>query len=148
LEHVAECPPPLVAAIAALGLVVVTNPAFIHWRGDTYRAEPPDEARAWLYRARTLLRAGIALAGASDAPVVPPSPWVGIAAARARRTASGHELAPAERLAPAAALALFTTGAAFALHADRLGRLVPGGPADLTVVEPAPLPAPPAGGAG
>jgi len=143
LEHVAECPPPLVARIAALGLVVVTNPAFVHWRGDAYIGETAAPARAWLYRARTLMRAGIPLAGASDAPVVPPSPWVGIAAARARQTAAGATLGAAERLGARAALRLFTTGAAFALGADQLGTLAPGGPADLVVVEPDPLRAPP-----
>src|SRR5207244_4572620 len=56
------------------------------------------------------MRAGIPLAGASDAPVVPPSPWVGIAAARARRTAAGATLGAAERLGARAALRLFTTG--------------------------------------
>jgi predicted amidohydrolase YtcJ len=143
LEHVAECPPPLVGAIAALGLTVVTNPAFVHWRGDAYLAETAGVARAWLYRARTLADAGIALAGASDAPAVPPSPWVGIAAARARRTRAGVVLGAAERLDPDAALRLFTTGAAFALGADALGRLVTGGVADVVVVEPDPLRAPP-----
>jgi len=111
--------------------------------GDVYLGETAAPARAWLYRARTLLRAGIPLAGASDAPVVPPSPWVGIAAARARRTAAGVTLGAAERLGARAALRLFTTGAAFALGADRLGMLAPGGPADLVVVEPDPLRAPP-----
>src|SRR5439155_23205 len=84
LEHVAECPPPLVETIAALGLIVVTNPAFVHWRGARFRAETAGTARRWLYRARSLAAAGVTLAGASDAPVVPPSPWVGIATARTR----------------------------------------------------------------
>jgi hypothetical protein len=100
-------------------------------------------ARGWLYRAGSLAHAGIPLAGASDAPVVPPSPWVGVAAARSRRTAGGASLGAAERLDAAAALRLFTTGAAFALGADALGRLVEGGPADLIVVEPDPLRAAP-----
>ena len=143
LEHVAECPPPLVAAIAALDLLVVTNPAFVHWRGDVYRAETSGPARRWLYRARSLAAAGVALAGASDAPVVPPSPWVGLAAARTRRTAGGHVLSAGERLGAADALALFTTGAGQSLRAPTLGRLVEGGPADLIVVEPDPLRAPP-----
>jgi predicted amidohydrolase YtcJ len=142
LEHVAECPPPLVARIAALGLTVVTNPAFIHWRGDAYRAETRGAARTWLYRARSLAAAGVPLAGASDAPVVPPSPWTGIAAARTRRTATGATVGGGERLGAAAALGLFTTGAAHALADDTLGRLVEGGPAHLVVVEPDPLRAP------
>jgi predicted amidohydrolase YtcJ len=142
LEHVAECPPPLVARIAALGLVVVTNPAFIHWRGDAYRAETDGPARGWLYRARSLAAAGVRLAGASDAPVVPPSPWTGVAAARSRRTATGATLGGGARLDAAAALGLFTTGAAHALGDDRIGRLVEGGPAHIAVVEPDPLRAP------
>lgn len=143
LEHVAECPPALVASIARLGLTVVTNPAFVYWRGDVYRTETAAPARAWLYRARSLAAAGVPLAGASDAPVIPPSPWVAMAAARTRETAGGALLGPGERLGALAALRLFTTGAAFALGDDRLGRLVPGGPADLVVVEPDPLRAPP-----
>jgi predicted amidohydrolase YtcJ len=142
LEHVAECPPPLIAPIAALGLTVVTNPAFIHWRGDAYRAETDGPGRSWLYRTRSLMTAGVRVAGASDAPVVPPSPWVGIAAARTRRTASGATLAGGERLSLAAALGLFTTAAAHALVDDRIGRLVEGGPAHIVLVEPDPLRAP------
>jgi predicted amidohydrolase YtcJ len=132
-----------VGRIARLGLTVVTNPAFIHWRGDAYRAETAGVARQWLYRAGSLASAGVRLAGASDAPVVSPSPWVGIAAARSRRTRAGHVLGSRERLGPWAALALFTSGAAAALSAPRLGRLVPGAAADLIVVEPDPLRAPP-----
>ncbi len=52
-------------------------------------------------------------------------------------------LGPGERLGAQAALSLYTTGAAYALHADSLGRLVPGGPADLVAVEPDPLRAAP-----
>jgi len=143
LEHVAECPPPLVAEIARLGLCVVTNPAFVYWRGDVYRRETEGVARAWLYRAASLARAGVSLAGASDAPVVSPSPWVACAAARARRTHAGALLGASERLGARAALSLFTDGAAFALHADGLGRLAVGAPADLVAVEPDPLRAPP-----
>jgi len=142
LEHLGECPPSLVAAIADLELVVVTNPVFVRERGDVYRAETTPAAWSWLYRARSLAAAGVRLAGASDAPVGSCSPWLGIAAARTRRTRSGAPLGSGERLSARAALALFTTGAAFALHADTLGRLELGGPADLIVVEPDPLRAP------
>ena len=139
LEHVGECPPALVASIAALGLTVVTNPAFVRCRGDVYLEETTPAAHGWLYRAATLARAGIALAGASDAPVAPPSPWIGIAAARSRRTAAGAVLGGRERLGAAAALGLFTTGAARALRTDALGRLAAGRPGDLVVVAPDPL---------
>ena len=83
------------------------------------------------------------LAGASDAPVVAANPWIGIAAARSRRTRSGTTLGGGERLAAGPALRLFTSGAAYSLGADALGRLAVGGPADLVVVEPDPLRASP-----
>jgi predicted amidohydrolase YtcJ len=143
LEHVAQCPPPLVARIAALGLTVVTNPGFVRVRGDVYRTETDPAAWGWLYRARSLVAAGVPLAAGSDAPIGPANPWVGLAAARSRRTAGGETLGPAERLGADAALALFTRGAADALGAGDLGRLRVGGPADLVVVEPDPLRAPP-----
>jgi hypothetical protein len=143
LEHVAECPPPLVPRIAAVGLTVVTNPSFVRVRGDVYRRETPESAQPWLYRARTLAAAGVPMAAASDAPIAPPSPWIGMAAARTRRTASGHVLGARERLGAAAALALYTRGAAHVLRADGRGRLVAGGPADLVVVTPDPCVASP-----
>ena len=139
LEHVAECPPPLVSRIAAAGLTVVTNPSFVGLRGDVYRRETAQSAQPWLYRARTLAAAGVPMAAASDAPIAPPSPWIGIAAARTRRTSSGHVLGARERVSAAEAVALYTRGAAYALRADALGRLTVGGAADLIVVTPDPF---------
>ncbi len=139
LEHLAECPPPLVARVAQLGLTVVTNPSFVFVRGDVYRRETPRDAWPWLYRARSLIDAGIVVAAGSDAPVAPVSPWLGIAAARRRLTASGAALGARERVDAATALALYTAAAAYALHADDAGRLRVGGPADLIVVSTDPL---------
>ena len=139
LEHVAECPPPLVPQIAALGLTVVTNPAFVRVRGDVYRAETDSAVWSWLYRARSLVAAGVRVAAGSDAPIGPLSPWIGLAAARTRRTVSGAVLGGRERLGAGAALALFTSRAADSLGAPALGRLRAGGPADLVVIEPDPL---------
>jgi predicted amidohydrolase YtcJ len=139
LEHVAECPPALIAEIKRLGLSVVTNPSFVWDRGDVYRRETPPDAHAWVYRARSLLAAGVPLAAASDAPVVPADPWRMMAAARLRRTRRGHVLGAQERLNATAALALCTRGAAAALDRPRLGRLRVGGPADLIVVDRDPI---------
>lgn len=139
LEHLGECPPAFVARIAALDLTVVTNPAFVYWRGDVYRQETDGAARAWLYRARSLLDAGIAVAAGSDAPVVDPSPWIGMAAARTRRTRDGRALGVDERVDATTAFGMHTQNAARALHADRLGVLRAGAPADLIVVTPDPL---------
>jgi predicted amidohydrolase YtcJ len=139
LEHVAECPPALIAEVARLGLTVVTNPAFVYWRGEVYRRETPPARHGWLYRARTLVAAGVPLAGGSDAPVVAPDPWRLMAAARTRRTRAGRVLGARERLDARAALALVTTAAGAALGTPSIGRLVPDGPGDAVVVPADPL---------
>ncbi|HEX4244138.1 MAG TPA: amidohydrolase family protein, partial [Acidimicrobiales bacterium] len=61
----------------------------------------------WLYRLRAWDRAGIPLAGSTDAPFGHPDPWSAMAAAITRRTALGHQMGRAERLTPERALHLF-----------------------------------------
>jgi predicted amidohydrolase YtcJ len=102
---------------------------------------------AWAYRWRSLLDADAELAGGSDAPVESPDPKLGLYAARTRKRPDGTPAGgwnPGERLRPSEALALFTTGAAVAGHAERWsGSIVKGAAADLTVVDIDPERAPP-----
>ncbi|MCW1384779.1 amidohydrolase family protein [Novosphingobium sp. KCTC 2891] len=122
IEHGGMIPASFVPEIAAAGLTVVTNPAFLHDRGDRYRATIAAEQHAELYPAASLARAGIALRAGSDAPYAGVDPWLGMRSARDRRTADGHVLAPDERLSASAALALYCAGT-----------IAPGAPADLIV---------------
>jgi len=122
IEHGGMIPAEFIPVIAAAGLTVVTNPAFLNDRGDRYRTEV--ESLDDLYRIGSLAAAGIALLAGSDAPYASPDPWVGIRAARYRATAAGHVLASAERIGAAAALALYCAG-----------RIEPGVPADLILCE-------------
>jgi len=68
-----------------------------------------------------------------------PDPRLGLYAAVTRQRPDGTPAGgwnPGERLRPAEALALFTTGAAYAGHAERWsGSIRVGGAADLTVVD-------------
>jgi hypothetical protein len=115
---------------------VVTNPGFIHYRGPKYAAEPG--LVPWLYRARSLLDAGVQIAAGSDAPVTPAKPLVAIAAAITRLSIDGEELGPSESISTAEALDLFTRSAA-RLSRLRAGELIPGRLADLIVVPADPL---------
>lgn len=110
IEHGGLIPPDYVDRLRAVGAWVVTNPGFVHFRGDKYRAEPG--LVPYLYRVRSLKAAGIEIAGATDAPVTPARPLAAIAAAVSRTTASGERLAPDETVNPDEALALFTRSAA------------------------------------
>ena len=85
------------------------------------------------------------MAGSSDAPVITASPLVGIRDAVLRRTGSGRVLGPGERLTARQALALYTRGAAFAMHREtEIGSLEPGKRADFVVLDRSPLEAGPA----
>lgn len=141
LEHGGLIPPEYPAAIAALGAWVVTNPGFVHYRAAKYAAEPG--LTPYLYRARSLLAAGIELAAATDAPVTPPRPLAAIAAAVTRRGANGDAIAPEEALSVAEAISLFTSRAA---RLSRLGagEIAPGQLADLIVLGADPLAVAPA----
>lgn len=132
IEHGAIAPPELVERIAALPVAVVTQPHFVHERGDRYRAEVDAVDRPWLYRLRGWLAAGVPLGGGSDAPFGDPDPWRAMRAAVERTTASGVELGPKERLTPERALALFLTPAESPGGAPR--RVAKGQIADLCLL--------------
>lgn len=122
IEHGGMIPPDFLPIIAGAPLMVVTNPAFLHDRGDRYRATIPSDRHAMLYPAAGLARAGIALRAGSDAPYASVDPWLGMRSARDRMTRSGHVLGAPERLSARAALSLYG------------GReLAVGAPADLVV---------------
>ncbi len=136
IEHASLCPPELAARLAAARVAVVTQPAFLVARGDKYGDEVEPPLWPWLYPLATLRAAGVLVAGGSDAPVVPLDPRLGLEGATVRRTCSGTLLAPEERLAPAAALELFTI-AARRLRGEPLpAGPTPGAPADLLIAEP------------
>jgi predicted amidohydrolase YtcJ len=138
LEHVGECPLALVREIARLDLGVVSNPAFLYWRGDAYLAERSVPAD-WLYPVGSLVRAGVPVAAASDAPVTPCDPFGAMAAARSRRTRDGVVLGARDRVGGARALGLVCRAAAIVVGQRDLGRLRTGGVADIVVVDRDPV---------
>jgi predicted amidohydrolase YtcJ len=131
IEHASVVPPGYPAALARLGLTVVTQPGFISDRGDDYRREVNAAEQPWLYPCATLLRAGVAVAASTDAPFGPADPWRCIAAAVHRRTPAGHVLGRPERISAARALRLFL-GAPDAPARPRT--VAPGQPPDLCVL--------------
>ena len=139
IEHGGAMYPPLAARAAALGIVVASQPGFLSSLGDGFAAAFPDSGDQ-LYSFASWQRAGITVAGSSDAPVITADPRIGIRDAIARRTGDGRLLGPAERLAARDALALYTTQAAYACHREsEIGSLEPGKLADFVVLDQNPL---------
>src|ERR1700733_629091 len=89
------------------GITVVTQPHFVAERGEQYATEVPAEELPDLWRLRTLVDAGLAVAAGSDAPFGEADPW------HIMRTAIRRpwNLAPSEALGPPQALCLFLGGA-------------------------------------
>jgi predicted amidohydrolase YtcJ len=107
IEHGGVIPQDAISAIRALGLTVVTQPAFIHERGERYAAEVEAAEQGDLYRCASLLAAGVAVAASSDAPYASADPWQGVATAIDRRSLGGLALGAGERVTPAVALSLY-----------------------------------------
>lgn len=107
IEHAGVAPVEMLETMARLSVRVVTQPHFIAERGDDYRRDVATEDQPHLYRLRSLIDAGIALAAGSDAPYGGLDPWQAMAAATRRRTREGHVIGEAERLGPEQALRLY-----------------------------------------
>ncbi|MDO6414587.1 amidohydrolase family protein [Sphingomonas sp. BIUV-7] len=131
IEHASVTPDSLLGRIAALKTAVVSQPLFIHARGDRYRRDIDCALWPELYRLRAFVDAGIALAGSSDAPYGPTDPWAAMATAVSRRTREGAVLGGEEALSPEQALSLYL---ADPLDLTRTRFVTVGGDADLCLL--------------
>jgi hypothetical protein len=139
IEHAGAMYPPLAARAADLGIVIVSQPGFLSTLGDGFAAAFPGHGDQ-LYAFGSWRRAGLTVAGSSDAPVISAAPLLGLRDAVIRRTADGQVLGPGERLTARDALALYTTQAAAAMHREgEIGSLEPGKLADFVVLAGNPL---------
>ncbi|WP_028921915.1 amidohydrolase [Pseudonocardia acaciae] len=140
IEHFAVASDEQIARAARLGVVAVPQGRFITEIGDGMADALGPQRSELCYRMRSLLDAGMVLPGSSDAPVASGAPLLGIHDMVNRRTASGRELAPAERVSAADALRAYTHGSAYAVHEEHLkGTLAAGKLADLAVLSDDPL---------
>ncbi len=143
IEHCSVCPPALLARLARVRPVVVTQPGFIYHSGERYLAEVDPVQRPWLYRMGSMLRVGLEVAAGSDAPVVPVDPIMGIYAAVTRRAESGQEVLPQEAVSIPQALRAHTLGAAYAMGLEsEIGSLSVGKRADMVLLSDDPTQVP------
>lgn len=123
IEHGGVIADSLIGDIAAAGLTVVTQPNFIHDRGDRYKAQMAADDLGDLYRLGSLTLGGVRVLGGSDAPYGDANPWVALRAATDRRTRGGEVIGASEAIGQSAALALYQ------------GALEIGAPADLILYD-------------
>lgn len=143
IEHGALIRPDQLGPIQSADLTVVTQPVMVTEFGDLFADVVAAGRLTEVFRAQSLLDAGIAIAASSDRPVVPGSPLRGMQAMVQRISASGTVHGPGERVSAAAALAAYTSGAARAARAEEhRGTLAPRMAADLVLLADDPVTAP------
>jgi predicted amidohydrolase YtcJ len=136
IEHCGNITEEQIERAASMNIYVSSQPMFFSHLGDGFLEAFGLERGHRLYPYRSLMQHGIHLAGASDCPVAPALPLLGIRDAIVRKTGSGADFGPEERLGIDDALALYTSEAAhFSFDEERMGTLEPGKYADLVVLD-------------
>ena len=125
IEHAAMVPDGCLRDLTEAHVTVVTQPNFIAERGEQYRRDIPSDEQPQLWRIASLMRAGVPVAGSTDAPFGDLDPWA------AMRAAVTREIGPDERVEPLQALQMFLG------QPDRPAeprRVEPGQPGDLCLL--------------
>ena len=140
IEHCSVCPPELIRRIALLGIVIVTQPAFLYFSGDRYLETVPVEQLENLYPIGSLIQNRIHVAAGSDFPITRPNPFIGIAAAVTRKSEHGKVVLPEQGILPAEALLMYTLRAAeVCFEESEKGSIAVGKKADIVVLDADPL---------
>ena len=135
IEHCSVCPPALAKRIGDLGIMVVTQPAFLYYGGDRYLETVPPEQLENLYPIKRLIKYHVRVAASSDFPIVKPNPLIGIYAAVTRMSENGKPLLPEEAIERFEALRMYTDTAAAASFEEQVrGSIAVGKAADLVVL--------------
>jgi len=138
IEHASIIAPEQIARIARLGLCVSTQPLFIHSEKDWLHKRLGAERAKRVYPLRSLIDAGVLVAGASDAPV---ESLDVLHAIQCCVTREGFE--PQQSLSASEALRLFTSDAArLQFEESEKGTLRAGLRADLVLLSASPLAVP------
>jgi predicted amidohydrolase YtcJ len=138
IEHASVLDERSVERFAQLGLVAVVQPPFLRNDAPWLPDRLGDERLTRTYAFRSLLDAGVTLAGSSDAPVEPTDVLDGIAVAVDR-----GGFVPQEAITAKEAVTMYTRGAAIAQQREHItGSITEGHRADLVVLSDDPTAVP------
>jgi|AntDeeMetagen681_2_1112603.scaffolds.fasta_scaffold03439_2 hypothetical protein len=135
IEHLSVASDAQIARVEAAGVLAVPQGRFIYELGDgTARSLGPERVRL-AYRIKGLLDAGLTVPASTDAPVVALDPILNIHDMVNRKTASGADFVPEERISLADAVRAYTMGSAYAVHEEKhKGKLTHGMLADFVTL--------------
>ncbi len=140
IEHCSLLNPQRIQRIKTLGLLPVIFAAYPYYHGDKiYPAFGPERVK-WLMACRSLLDAGVKIAGHSDFPASPYDPLLAIHSLVNRKTERGNPFSPNQAITVYEALRMYTIDAAFASFDEQVkGSIESGKYADLTILKDNPL---------
>jgi predicted amidohydrolase YtcJ len=140
IEHGALIRTDQIMRLRQSGLTVVTQPAMVAEFGDLFAEVVPAQRLDQVFRVRSLLEAGVAVAASSDRPVIPGAPLRGLQAMVQRLQASGIVHSPDERVDAATALGAYTRAGACASGTEHVrGSIAPRKAADLVLLDDDPV---------
>jgi predicted amidohydrolase YtcJ len=140
IEHGTLVDREIVARISSLGLTVVPFGSYARYHADKLIGLYGHERLNRMFAHRWLLDAGIAVAGSSDYPCGPLEPLAALASCVGRHGLDGAPVGPDQRITMAEAVALYTTGSAYATgEEDVKGTLESGMLADFVVLSDDPF---------
>ena len=140
IEHCTVITPEIVARMRQLGLVAVPFGGYVVYHGAKLLDWYGPARLERMFAHRTLLDAGITVAGSSDYPCGPYQPLLAMRSCVTREAEEGEVLGGSQRISAREALALYTTGSAAAFGEGGVkGRLAPGYLADFVALGADPL---------
>ena len=136
IDHCGITPPDLQERVIRQGIVPAMQPAFFWEFGDGYIRNYGRHRADVMFPARSLLDAGVTVAGSSDAPVTDHRPLFGIEQAMTRATMDGDVCGPDERVDLDTAIRMHTINGAYASFTEGVkGSIEPGKLADLVLLD-------------
>jgi predicted amidohydrolase YtcJ len=136
IEHCGSITEEQIERASEMNLLVSSQPMFLSVLGDGFLEAFGEERAHHLYPYRSLVQAGIRVAGASDSPVAPALPLMGIRDAVLRQTSSGADMGKEQSLSVREAIGLYTSEAGyFSFDEDDLGTIEAGKCADFVVLD-------------
>ncbi len=136
IEHCSIVDGSIIERIKALGVTPVLFGVFVRLYGPAILAYYGEDRAGMTAAHKSMLDAGVTVAGSSDYPIVPINPLLALQSMVTRETPDGLVVGGKQRLDVLDALAVYTHGSAHATgEADIKGRITPGQLADFVVLD-------------
>lgn len=135
IEHCGLTNPELIARIAKLGIVPISNPSFITINGTDYNRYYGDRVR-YMFPLKSYLDAGVITAIGSDSPVTHPNPMNSLYGALNRKDRkTGDDVGENQKVEVLQIVRMMTYNGAYASFEEKLkGSLEPGKLADVVIL--------------